>query len=81
MVSRVRYVVTRNNRKELFCGLARSFTFKPVDEIGDTAIKTYSTYNKAKSSFLSSWYGATEEDFENGTYEIVKVVESIKEGE
>lgn len=77
MISRTRYVITRNNDTEIFCGLARSFTFKSIDNIGDTAIKTYSTSNKAKSSFLSSWYSATNEDFDNGTYKVVEVIESL----
>lgn len=77
MLKRTRYIVTRNNDTEIFCGLSRSYTFKPIDNIGDTAIKTYSSYNKAKSSFLSSWFSAHLDDFENGTYNIIEVVESL----
>ena len=78
-IKRIRYVVI-NNHNEIFCGLARNYTFKPIDNIGDTAIKTYLSEKKAKSSFLSSWY-AKEEDFNNGTFRVVKVTEAITESE
>ena len=47
-----------NNRGELFCGLARSFTFKKPEDIGNTPIKTYMSETKAKNGFLSSWFGS-----------------------
>ena len=46
-------MIMRNNCTEIFCGLARSFNFKPVDNIGNTAIKTYLSKNKALASFIS----------------------------
>jgi len=72
-ICRVRYIVVRNNRTEIFCGLARHYQFKPIDDIGDTAIKTYLSEKKAKSSFISSWFNA-----ENENYEILPVEEIIR---
>lgn len=79
-IKRTRYVVI-NSRNEIFCGLARHYTFKPIDDLGDTAIKTYLSEKKAKSSFLSSWYGSKEEDFKDGTFRVVRVIESLTESE
>lgn len=62
-IERKRWVIMRNNRTEIFCGLARHYEFKPVDNIGNTAIKTYLSENKALSSFESSW-GRIDFDFE-----------------
>ena len=80
VISRKRYVVVNDN-DEIFCGLARAYCFKPIDDIGDTALKTYLSENKAKSSFLSSWQYSEPEDFETGKYRVVEVVESLKESE
>ena len=66
-ISRKRYVVMRKNRTEIWGGCARNFYFKPVDDIGDFAIKTYRTEKQAKSS-CSSW----DRDFE-----VVEVVETL----
>ena len=61
-----------------FCELSRSFIFNSIDSIDDTTtIKTFSSYNKSKDSFISLWFSAKPEYFDNGTYEIVEVVESI----
>ena len=79
-IIRERYVVV-NEKDQIFCGLARHYNFKPLDNIGDTAIKTYLSANKAKSSFLSSWEYSKPEDFKTGKYKVVKVIESIKEVE
>lgn len=32
-IQRKRWVIMRNNRTEIFCGLARNFNFKPIDTI------------------------------------------------
>ena len=71
-IERTRWVIMRNNRTEIFCGLARDYTFKKVSEIGDTAVKTYSSRKKAISSFENSWYSI---DFE---YEAVEVRETYE---
>ena len=42
-IERTRYVVMRRNRTEIWCGLSRKFHFVKVDELKDTAIKTYRT--------------------------------------
>ena len=77
-IIRKRYIVI-NNKNQIFCGLARNYYFKSIDNIGDTAIKTYSSEKKAKTGFISSWIGSTEKDFETGEYRIVEVEETIKE--
>lgn len=74
-IQRKRWVIMRNNRTEIFCGLARSFNFKPVDNIGNTAIKTYLSKNKALASFESSWDGTPNFEFE--AVEITESFESI----
>jgi len=78
IIVRKRYVVV-DDRNRIFCGLARHYNFKPIDDVGDTAIKTYLSEKKAKSSFLSSWWDSKEEDFETGKYRVVEVIESIEE--
>ena len=78
-IERIRYVVITKDEQQIFCGLAKHYQFKPVDDIGDTAIKTYVSEKKAKSSFLSSWWNSKAEDFnENGRYKILKIKESIE---
>lgn len=72
-IERTRYVITRNNRTEIFCGLLRNYTFKKIEDLGNTAIKTYESKERAESSFKRSWFNI---DFE---YEILPVKESIVE--
>lgn len=67
-IQRKRFVVMRKNRTEIWCGLSKSFCFKSVDEVGETAIKTYRTEKQAKSG-CSSW----DRDFE-----VVPVIETIE---
>ena len=67
-IKRIRYVVMRNNRTEIWCGLSKNFRFEKVDNIKDTAIKTYRTENQARSG-CSSW---------DRNFEVVKVEEIIK---
>ena len=73
-IERERWVIIKGN--EIFCGLARNFQFKPIDNISNTAIKTYLSKNKAESSFLSSWRDS-KELLENGDVKVVKVIESL----
>lgn len=54
------------------CGLARQFHFKPIEEIGDTAIKTYRSKKQALSAFEMSWRHV------NFEVEAVKVIESME---
>ncbi len=72
-IERKRWVIMRNNRTEIFCGLARHYQFKKISEIGDTAVKTYLSENKALSSFDSSWW---KPDFEVEAVEITEVYET-----
>lgn len=58
----------RNNRTEIWCGLARHYYWKNIDEIGDTPIKTWLSERKAESS-CSSW---------NRDFEIVSVIETVE---
>lgn len=72
-INRERWVITRNDR-EIFCGLARNFKFKPIDRIGDSAVKTYLSEKKAIAAFNKSW----DEDYDGVKYKAVKVIESIE---
>ena len=73
IIERERWVIMRNNRTEIFCGLARNYQFKSVNDIGNTAIKTYTSEATALSSFKSSWYGP---DFAVEAVRIKEVFES-----
>jgi hypothetical protein len=42
-IERKRYVVMRKKRTEIWGGCARNFSFRPIDNIGEFAIKTYRT--------------------------------------
>lgn len=75
-IVRKRYVIVRDDNK-IFCGLAKDYQFKPINDIGDTAIKTYLSEKKAKSSFLNSWRNSSEKDFDTGKYKVVEVEERI----
>lgn len=70
---RKRWVILRNGGKEIFCGLARNYQFKAIQDIGDTAIKTYLSRNKAIASFEASW-----DSFDDDFYKAVEVVETIE---
>ncbi len=72
-IERKRWVIMRNNRTEIFCGLARRYQFKNVNDIGDTAVKTYLSKNKALSSFKNSWW---KPDFEVEEVEITEIYET-----
>lgn len=67
-IERTRYVVMRNNRTEIWAGLSKQFHFVKVDEIKDTAIKTYRTEKQAQNG-CSSW---------DRNFEIVKCKETIE---
>ena len=73
-IQRKRWVIMRNNRTEIFCGLARSYTFERVDEIGNTAVKTYLSKNKALAAFDDSWFRP---DFDFEAVEITETFESV----
>ena len=73
-IEREGWVIIKGN--EIFCGLARNYQFKPIDNSGNTAIKTYLSKNKAESSFISSWRNS-KVLFESGEAKVVKVIESL----
>lgn len=73
-IERERWVIIKGD--EIFCGLARNYQFKPIDNIGNTAIKTYLSKNKAESSFTTSWRDG-KELLESGEAKVVKVIESL----
>ena len=66
-IERKRYVVMRKNRTEVWCGLAKHFSFRPISEIKDVSVKTYRSRPQARSG-CSSW----DKDFE-----VVPVIETI----
>lgn len=68
-IERTRYVVTRNNRTEIFCGASRNHSFEDINDIQNKkiSIQTYATEKIAKSNFERSWWNI---DFD---YEILKV--------
>lgn len=72
-IRRKRWVIIRDG-KDIFCGLARNFQFKPVADLGNTAVKTYLSRNKAIASFESSWH----DKYDDNRYKAVEVVESIE---
>lgn len=66
-IERKRYVVMRNNRTEVWCGLAKNFSFRPVSEIKDVSVKKYRSEAQARSG-CSSW---------DRNFEVVPVIEII----
>lgn len=72
-IERKRWIIMRNNRTEIFCGLARHYQFKNVNDIGDTAVKTYLSKNKALASFENSWW---KPDFEVEAVDITEIYET-----
>ena len=75
-IERKRWVIMPYNRTEIFCGLAKNYEFKPVDEIGNTAIKTYRSRFTALSGFKKSWHSL---DFEVEAVEIRETYESVQD--
>ncbi len=66
-IERKRYVVMRNNRTEVWCGLSKNFSFRPISEIKDVSIKTYRSEAQARSG-CSSW---------NRDFEVIPAIEII----
>lgn len=76
-IKRERWVVVLDDTK-IFCGLARNYHFKEIDDIGNTSIKTYLSETKARTSFKASWWDA-EKFMADGRVKFIKIVESIDE--
>ncbi len=72
-IQRKRWVIMRNNRTEIFCGLTRNYGFKSVKEIGNTAVKTYLSKDKA----LASFYGSFREIEDIEAVEIEEIYEAV----
>ena len=72
VITRKRYIIVRNGT-HIMCGLAREYYFKPIDNIGDTQIKTYSSEKKAIAGFERSWNRKIGDE-----YQVVEVEEVIK---
>lgn len=70
-LKRNRYVIMRENRTEIFCGLAQNYKFKKIEELKNTPVKTYGSSKIAHNSFLSSWRNI---DFD---WEVVSVCEVL----
>lgn len=67
-IKRKRYIVMRKNRTEVWCGLSKHFSFRPVSEVKDVSVKTYRSEAQARSG-CSSW----DKDFE-----VLPVTETIE---
>ena len=72
VITRKRYIIVRNGT-HIMCGLVRQYYFKPIDNIGDTQIKTYSSEKKAIAGFERSWNRKIGDE-----YQVVEVKEVIK---
>ena len=66
-ITRKRFIVMRNNRSEVWCGLSKHFYFKPVSEVKDTSVKTYRSQAQAEAG-CSSW---------DRNFEVVPATETI----
>ena len=66
-IERRRYVVMRRNRTEVWCGLSKHFSFRPITEVKDVSVKTYRSEAQARSG-CSSW---------DRDIEVVPVIETI----
>lgn len=74
IIARQRWVIIKDD--EIFCSLSRNYKFKPIDNIGDAAIKTYLSKKKAESSFARDRSGG-EELLKSGQAEVIEVTESL----
>lgn len=72
-IQRQRWIVVRNSDNKIFCGLARNYQFKSVDEIGNTAVKTFLSEAKALSAVKSSYHGYSSNDIT-----VIPVMETIE---
>lgn len=58
--SRERWVVFRELDNKIFCGSARNYEWRDLNEVGNARIATYMSEKKAISSAMAS-YGYTQE--------------------
>lgn len=67
-----------DGKEKIFCGLARNYQLKEINDLGDTAIKSYLSKKKAESSFMSSWWHG-DDLIKKNIARAVKVTECITE--
>ncbi len=72
-IDRKRYIVTINGGTEILCGTAKDLKFKSPDEIGSTAVKTYSSRLRAEQAIQTLKLDEKYDDIE-----IVPVSENIE---
>lgn len=70
-IERTRYIIRRRSDGAIMCGLARDFKFKEESEIGNTAIKTYVSKQKALNAAWTSF------GYNAGVVYAEKVIETI----
>lgn len=75
-IERERWVIMRNNRKEVMCGVSKNHHFKPINDIRNASVNTYQSKAKAISSFELSWYNI---DFEYEAVEVKETLEFVEE--
>jgi hypothetical protein len=73
-ITRIRYIIVRDGT-EIFCGISKNYSFRPVGKIGDAAVKTYRSEAQAIAALNRSWF----EDYDGERYQVHKVVESVME--
>ena len=66
-IERKRYVVMRRNRTEIWCGLSKYLSFRPITEVKGVFVKTDRSAAQARSG-CSSW---------GREFEVVPVIEVI----
>lgn len=76
-IRRERWAIIKPKTNKILCGLARNYEFKDIDNLGDTAIKTYRSEQQAVAGFIRSWNHA-EEWLESGEVKVVKVLETVE---
>lgn len=50
------WVIMSKDRKAIACGVPRNRKLKPVDDIGNNRILTYSSQGKAEAGFRDNWF-------------------------
>lgn len=72
-IERTRWIIMRNNRTEILCGMGNHFKFKNINDLDRAPLKTYFSEDKAMSSFLAIPFEST-----NFEIEIIKATEIIE---
>lgn len=73
-IKRERWVLVRGDK--IFCGRAKSYTFRKINDLKNIAITTYLSEKKAIASFIRSWWRG-KELIESGEVKAIKVVETF----